>query len=94
MVAQASARNAALDIAKGDYIGFVDSDDWIEPDMYELLYNMCVNNNCDIASCTSIIHYKNKQVINGTHPLIIHDSNEAMRQCSRANYMMKWYGQN
>lgn len=32
-----SARNAALDIATGDYIGFVDSDDWIEPEMYSSL---------------------------------------------------------
>lgn len=35
---QASARNAALNVCSGDYIGFVDSDDWIEPEMYaELL---------------------------------------------------------
>lgn len=32
------ARNVALDIAQGEYIGFVDSDDWIEPDMFECLY--------------------------------------------------------
>ena len=33
----AAARNAALDIAKGDYIGFVDSDDYIDSDMFEKL---------------------------------------------------------
>ena len=34
-----SARNLALQHARGEYVGFVDSDDYIEPDMYELLYN-------------------------------------------------------
>ena len=33
------ARNAGLDVATGKYIGYVDSDDYIEPDMYETLYN-------------------------------------------------------
>ena len=34
-----SARNAGIDIAQGEYFGFVDSDDWIEPEMYETLYS-------------------------------------------------------
>ncbi|PFH85600.1 glycosyltransferase [Bacillus sp. AFS088145] len=75
---QASARNAALNIAKGDYIGFVDSDDWIEPDMYELLYNMCIENDCEIANCTSIVHYNDKTIINGSQPLTIHNKSQAM----------------
>ena len=33
------ARNYAIPEAKGEYIAFVDSDDWIEPDMFEVLYN-------------------------------------------------------
>lgn len=44
-----SARNAGLDIARGEYIGFVDSDDYIEDDMYENLYNCSVLNNADIS---------------------------------------------
>lgn len=39
-----SARNAGLDVCSGDYIGFVDSDDWIADDMYEKLLSICTNN--------------------------------------------------
>ena len=46
---QATARNAALDIARGEYIGFVDSDDYIEKDMYEKLYRCSNSNNADIS---------------------------------------------
>ncbi len=46
-----SARNVGLQIAKGDFIGFVDSDDWISEDMYERLYcNMSIHN-ADLSIC-------------------------------------------
>lgn len=76
---QATARNSALDIARGEYIGFVDSDDYIEKDMYEFLYNLCIDNNCDIANCSSTIYFKDRVQVNGGHELMIHDTNEAMR---------------
>lgn len=44
-----SARKAALDVASGEYIGFVDSDDWIEPDMYEYLISLILDNDAQIA---------------------------------------------
>ena len=44
-----SARNEGLKTAKGALIGFVDSDDWIEPDMYEKL--VAGIQNADVVSC-------------------------------------------
>lgn len=43
------ARNAALSIANGEYIGFVDSDDFVEPDMFESLYNKAVSYRSDLV---------------------------------------------
>ncbi|MEO2075951.1 MAG: glycosyltransferase [Bacillus sp. (in: firmicutes)] len=46
-----SARNAGLDIAIGEYIAFVDSDDWIEADMLETMYQSAKINDSDISIC-------------------------------------------
>lgn len=45
------ARNVGLDIAKGNFIGFVDSDDYIHSTMYEKLYNSIKTNQSDMAMC-------------------------------------------
>lgn len=46
-----AARNAGLDAATGDYIGFIDSDDYIEPDMYEKLYRAIQKTGADMSLC-------------------------------------------
>lgn len=48
------ARNAGLDIAAGEWIGFVDSDDWIHSEMYELLLRQALENDLDIVCCDYI----------------------------------------
>lgn len=46
-----AARNAGLNIARGNYIYFIDSDDYIERDMLEKLYNLTVHESVDIVQC-------------------------------------------
>jgi glycosyltransferase involved in cell wall biosynthesis len=50
-----SARNDGLAIAKGEYIGFVDGDDWVKEDMFEFLYNTSSTHNADISICGHFI---------------------------------------
>lgn len=46
-----AARNAGLDAAVGEYVGFCDSDDWVEPAMYGRLYDMARAHDADISFC-------------------------------------------
>lgn len=64
------ARNIGINIAKGKYIGFVDSDDVISNDMYEKMYNNIINNNSDIVICGySEINISKDKTTNLTNPL-------------------------
>lgn len=52
-----SARNAGLDIATGDFIGFVDSDDFIAEDMYESLLREISGDKLNVANCMYVRYY-------------------------------------
>lgn len=55
------AMNTGLEVATGDYIGFCDSDDWVDTDYFEKLYNAAAQNNADIAFTEYLLEYPDKQ---------------------------------
>lgn len=57
----ASARNEGLDVAKGDYLCFVDGDDTVEPDYVKYLYDVALNDAVDVTACGFYYLSQNKK---------------------------------
>lgn len=69
-----SARNRGIDVASGDFIGFVDGDDTIEDDMYEILVNNAIKYDADISHCGYKVIENNKETLfYDTKQIIIQD---------------------
>jgi glycosyltransferase involved in cell wall biosynthesis len=75
------ARNAGLNIVKGDYIGFVDSDDWIESNMYEVLLKLCINNKADVSTC--LVNFQNNR-----NEIEVNKSNVSIFDSKTAIYLL------
>lgn len=59
---QGTARNIGIQYAQGKYLGFCDSDDYVEEDMYEQLYNKMVETDADYVACQRYVE-KNGEIL-------------------------------
>lgn len=89
------ARNIGLEIAVGDFIGFVDSDDWIAQDMYYVLYNDLMTNNSDISACAvKRVYESSMQMENLTkNGCMVLETEEAMKALIEQTWLKQpvWY---
>ena len=85
---QSSARNYGLQYATGEYIGFVDSDDYVELDMYEKLYEKAKSGDFDIAICNLNFVYEDKK---NKEPFKINLNNDLTNKQMIKDYMINIY---
>ncbi|MED3820740.1 glycosyltransferase [Priestia aryabhattai] len=90
-----SARNVGLDAATGEYLAFVDSDDWISTNMYEVLMKLAEQHDADISECSylktpSEEPFTNSEIQNKHTPVIIVKNN---LEASLLHFENKWFQQ-
>jgi len=83
-----AARNAGFAIAKGKYIGFMDADDEIKPEMYQKMIEFCEDNSLDIAICGTEVHQLDDKVMisNGKGTTFVSNRFETVKMFLNGGY--------
>ncbi|WP_159023877.1 glycosyltransferase [Formosa sp. L2A11] len=87
------ARNFGLTKCKGDYIGFVDSDDWILPNMYDVLLDFAIEKNLKVVECSSIDSVFESTISKNIKPSdlgVIENQNTAIKRIIKHKRFAVW----
>lgn len=85
------ARNAGIDVAEGEWLAFIDSDDYVHEDYLKLLYNSAIENGADLAICDFVRVNDDEEVIEDEHGfdgLVTEDKN-AMFEYMYSNWRIR-----
>jgi len=82
------ARNAGLEAASGDYIGFCDGDDWVEPELYQTLLENMLESDADISHCAFQYVKKDKAIpFYGTCKKEVQDRTKGIVELLKGSYI-------
>lgn len=86
------ARNYGLKKSKGDFIGFVDSDDWVKPEMFKQLIDFALKNNLKVIETSSVHSHLVKDNSHNNNTIIakIEDKNTALKRIIKNKRFAVW----
>lgn len=86
-----AARNAGVEAARGEWIGFLDSDDYVAPEMYERLYRAAVEQGAQMTVCSFVYVTPDGKPISRTSPITKNEVLSGIQMMERLAGPQNWY---